>query len=245
MTTPGTGFPEDEHSGRTRVSPVFIWLRKYGGSSWVTELLRLADGIEVPHSIGEIISLSVDKERKVPPSPGRLAWMIRNAQRLAPQDGRLWREYTRRVIDNPEKDDALKKLDAGNTKGMPRELILEGPTHADCLIECANAIVWVEGKRNDWLSPCIRWDITRDQLARNLEAAWLVSKETHKDFWLLICHEHTLKHHEQELIDGYRAGTWKAGFPHLAPDTRSLFRNKIGTLTWRTIFKHWPALMSR
>jgi hypothetical protein len=37
--------------------------------------------------------------------------------------------------------------------------------------------------------------------------------------------------HEQELIDGCRAGTWKAGLPHLSPDTRSLFQNKIGTLT--------------
>jgi hypothetical protein len=42
--------------------------------------------------------------------------------------------------------------------------------------------------------------------------------------------------HEQELIDGCRAGTWKAGLPHLSPDTRSLFQNKIGTVGWHTIF---------
>ena len=242
MKTSGTGSPEDEHSGRTRVTPVFTWLREHGGSGWVMELLRLADGIQVPNSVGEVISLSVDPEREVLPSPQRLAWMIRNAHRLAPQDGRLWKEYQRRVIDNPGRDEALRRLDAGDPKGLSKELILEGSTHADCLIECTNAFVWIEGKRNDWLSPCIKWDVTRDQLARNVEAAWLLGGQAKKDFWLLICHEHELKHHEQELIDGYRAGTWKAGFPHLPPDTRSLFRKKIGTVKWQTIFIHWPAL---
>ena len=232
----------DEHSGRTRVSPVFTWLRDHGGSRWVTELLNLAHGIQAPDNVGGIVSLCLEKEREVPPSPQRLAWMIRNAHRLAPQDGRLWREYRRRVIDNSKKDEALLKLDAGDTKGLPKELILEGCTHADCLIECSDAFVWVEGKRNDWLSPCIKWDVTRDQLARNVEAAWMLAQQAKKDFWFLICHEHELKHHEQELIDGYRAGTWKAGFPHLSADTRSLFRGRIGTVKWQTIFDHWPVL---
>ena len=168
--------------------------------------------------------------------------MIRNAHRLAPADGRLWMEYRRRVIDNPEKDEALPRLDAGDAKGLPKDLRLEGCTHADCLIECTNGFVWVEGKRNDWLSPCIKWDVTRDQLARNVEAAWLLADRAKKDFWFLICHEYALKHHEQELIDGYRTGTWKAGFPHLSPDTRSLFQKKIGTVPWQTIFGRWPAL---
>lgn len=242
MTTSGAGSADDEHSGRTRVTPVFTWLREHGGSGWVTELLRLADGIQVPDSVGEVITLSVGKEREVPASPERLAWMIRNAHRLAPQDGRLWKEYQRRVIDNPEKDEALRRLDTGDAKGLPKDLKLEGCTHADCLIECTDAFVWIEGKRNDWLSPCLKWDVTRDQLARNVEAAWLLAEQARKDSWLLICHEYTLKHHEQELIDGYRAGTWKAGFPHLSPDTRSLFQKKIGTMTWQTIFGRWPAL---
>jgi hypothetical protein len=145
--------------------------------------------------------------------------MIRNAHLLAPIDGRLWKEYRRRVIDNPVKGEALKKLDAGDSSGLPKYLKLEGCTHADCLIECEQAVVWIEGKRNDWLSPCTKWDVTRDQLARNLEAAWLLAKEGKKDFWLLICHEYELKHHEQELINGYRAGTWKAGLPHLSEET--------------------------
>jgi hypothetical protein len=232
----------DQHSGRTRVTPVFTWLHRHGGSDWVTELLQLADGIQIAGSVGDAISVCVGAEREVGPSPGRLAWMIRNAERLAPVDGRLWKEYRRRVIENPSRNDALQKLDAGDVKGVSKILKLEGSTHADCLIECERAFVWIEGKRNDWLSPSIKWDVTRDQLARNLEAVWQLAEQSRKGFWLLICHEYDLKHHEQELIDGYRAGTWKAGFPHLSEDTRLLFRQKIGTLRWRIVSRHWPAL---
>lgn len=233
---------QDQHSGRTRVSPVFGWLREHGGADWVTELLRLADGIELSDDVGRVIRLWVGKERTVGPSPERLAWMIRNAHKLAPADGRQWREYQRRVTDNPRKEEALRKLDAGHADGIPKELILEGSTHADCLIECEKAFVWIEGKRNDWLSPSTSWDVTRDQLARNLEALWQLASESQQDFWLLICHEHELKHHEQELIDGYRAGTWKAGFPHLQMDVRTIFQRKIGTVRWSTVFDHWHDL---
>jgi hypothetical protein len=232
----------DQHSGRTRVTPVFTWLQANGGSDWVTELLRLADGIQIADSVGNVMSVCVWKEREVEPSPARLGWMIRNAHRLAPTDGRLWREYQRRVIEDPGKEEALRRLDAGDAKGLPKNLKLEGATHADCLIECERVFVWIEGKRNDWLSPSIKWDVTRDQLARNLEAVWQLTGQAKKDFWLLICHEYDLKHHEQELIDGYRAGTWKAGFPHSSADTRLLFRQKIGTLRWQIISRCWPAL---
>jgi hypothetical protein len=222
-----------------------MWLQAHGGVGWAKELLRLADGIEVIESVGEVVSLSVGEERTVAPSAQRLAWMIRNAHKLAPADGRMWREYTRRVTDNPDKEEALRKLDAGDSKGIPAKLTLEGCTHADCIIECEKAFVWVEGKRNDWLSPNIKWDVTRDQLARNLEASWLLAGIAQKDFWVLICHEHELKHHEQELINGYRAGTWKAGFPHLSADTRAIFQKKIGTVTWQSIFDRWPALKTK
>lgn len=235
---------EDQNSARTRVTPVFTWLRKNGGDNWPTELLRLADGISVVADVGPVKSLEVSEERAVPPSPSRLAWMIRNAHRLAPQDGRSWREYATRIVNNPAKERALALLDGGTSTGVPKALILEGCTHADCLIECERAFVWIEGKRNDWLSPCIKWDVTRDQLARNLEAAWMLSSAAGKDFWLVICHEHELKHHEAALVEGYRNGTWSAGWPHLSVDTRALFRAKIGTLTWSTIFRNWPGLQT-
>jgi hypothetical protein len=63
-------------------------------------------------------------------------------------------------------------------------LILEGPTSADWLIECERALIWIEGKRYDWLDPATTWDVARDQLARNVEAAWLLAQEQGKDYWV-------------------------------------------------------------
>jgi hypothetical protein len=231
----------DQHSSRrTRVEPVFRWLKEHGSADWASDLLRLADGIEATGDVGKVVSVAVGKERTVPASAQRLAWMIQNATRLAPRIGRRWSEYERRVTNNPQREQALRRLKLGRTNGIPRELKLEGPTHADCLIECERSLVWIEGKRNDWLSPCTTWDVTRDQLARDLEGAWLVATPLRKDFWLLVCHENDLKHHELELVNGYRAGTWKAGLPHLSEDVRQFFRKKIGTVTWKTILGRWP-----
>ncbi len=231
----------DENSRRTRVLPLFRYLRDHGDENWATDLLQLAEGISLSQSPGRVVSLECETERAVQPSSLRLAWMIRNAHRLAPADGRQWEEYQRRVIDNPAKPEALKRLDQGIVSGIPKELKLEGATQADCLIECEHAVLWIEGKRNDWLAPATTWDVTRDQLARNLEAAWMLGSNLRKDFWLVICHEHDLKHHEECLIEGYRSGTWTAGLPHLPPSVREVFRTKIGTLRWPTLFSRWPA----
>ncbi len=232
---------DDENSRRTRILPAFGWLRANAGENWATELLQLAEGITPSRDAGRVLSLECEAERAVKPSSVRLAWMIRNAHRLAPVNGRLWQEYQNRVIRNPAKEKALKRLDEGITAGIPAKLILEGATHADCLIECEHAVLWIEGKRNDWLAPAIKWDITRDQLARNLEAAWMLGSALQKDFWLVICHENDLKHHEERLIEGYRAGTWTAGLPHLQTSVREIFRTKIGTLRWETLFGRWPS----
>jgi len=151
-----------------------------------------------------------------------------------------WRQYDRRVIKNPGRADALAKLDAGDSHGIDRRLILEGNTSADCLIECEKAIIWVEGKRNDWLDYSTTWDVTRDQLARNLEAAWLCAKD--KDFCLVICHEHPLKHHEELLIENYGHGTWSGGWPHLTADERKMLGSRIGTVTWSRLAAEWPDL---
>ncbi|HNY41155.1 MAG TPA: hypothetical protein PKJ41_12200 [Bryobacteraceae bacterium] len=237
-----TSKTEDQHSGRSRVTPTFRWLRDHGGAQWVAELLNLADGISAPAKTGRLVSLEVGEEREVPASAARLAWMIRNAHKLAPLDGRKWRRYLDSVILNPRRDETLQKLDAGITHGIPAKLILEGRTHADCLIETESALVWIEGKRNDWLSSGTTWDLARDQLARNLEAAWILASAAVKDWWLLICHEHDLKHHEEHLIAGYRQGSWSAGLPHLPVDVREAFRPKIGTLRWGRIFEKWPGI---
>jgi hypothetical protein len=232
----------DINSKRTRVEPIFGWLRDHGDSSWPGDLLGLADGLKARIETGELESLSFEEEVQVAASPTRLAWMIRNAEGLAPVDGKRWRELYARVIDDPEREQTVTSFERGELKRLPASMTLEGPSHADCLIECEWAVIWVEGKRHDWLSPSTTWDVTRDQVARNLEAARAFAKKTSKNYCLIVCHEYPLKHHEQLLLDGYRAETWTGGWPHLAPDVHHELSARIGTVTWNAIANRWPLL---
>lgn len=231
------------NSKRTRVEPVFRALATLPDRTWPERLLKLADGLGDVPPPGPLVRRPVfSPERKVRSSPERLAWMLRHAERLVPRDGARFREWERRVLRHPRRAEALTRLEAGTTRGVPRALMLEGATHADCLIWCERVVIWVEGKRDDWLDPSITWDVARDQLARDLEAAWRLGRETNKDACLLVCHEDALRLHEEALIRGYRAGTWSAGWPHLDEATRRHLGSRIGTVTWRAIVDAWPIL---
>ena len=63
-----------------------------------------------------------------------------------------------------------------------------------------------------------------------------------KEYCVLLCHEGELKHHEIQLLDGYRHSTWSAGWPHISEDQRRKFSTRIGTVTWGEIADEWPAL---
>ena len=231
------------NSMMTRVRPVFEWLEADGGPSWPEQLVKMAQGTSDLPKCGSLVKVYLNPERKVPASRERLSWMLRNAEKLVPIDGKRWTKLLERVADRKKVEHALACLDAGQT--ISRKLILEGNTHADCLIECEEALIWIEGKRCDWLAPSIKWDVSRDQLARDVEAAWLLAQKSgkkKKDYRVILCHEGSLKHHEIALLEGYRQGTWSAGWPHIREDQRSEFSTRIGTLTWSRIAEEWPAL---
>jgi hypothetical protein len=110
------------------------------------------------------------------------------------------------------------------------------------VIEGGDAIVWIEGKRHDWLAPHTTWDSARDQLSRNLEAAWLYASAQDKDFCLLVCLEDELRYHEQLLVDGYRNTSWSGGWPHLDPNERRMLGQRIGLVRWADLANRWPGL---
>lgn len=226
----------------TRVQPVFRWLEGNGGPPWPRRLLEIAAGAAPLSDCGELIRVYLEPEYKVPPTPMRLAWMIENVDRLVPTDGRQWEELRRRISDDQRVTNTLNRLRSGDSYGTLGALALEGATHADCLIECENAFIWIEGKRFDWLSPSIKWDVTRDQLARNIEAVWWLASRSDKEYRLIICHEHELKYHETLLLEGYRQGTWSGGLPHISTDIRRKFSVRIATLTWSQMATEWPSL---
>lgn len=226
----------------SRVVPTFQWLRANGGEEWPQRLIDLADGLCHRPLCGRPIRVDLDPERQVLASAERLTWMLQNADALTPMDGRRWRDLHARVADKSVVAEAILALKEGRRSQVPASMVLEGPTHADCLIECEHTVLWIEGKRFDWLSSSTTWDVTRDQLARNAEAAWSLANQAGKDFCLIICYESSLKHHEALLIDGYRQQTWAGGWPHVEPVVRSLFSQRIGTLRWAQIADEWPSI---
>jgi len=229
----------NRNSKRTRIEPVFAILERLPDPKWVQRLIDLSAGINAPIKTGALRSLQFRTERKVDPSVNRLAWMLRNWQRLVPSDGSRYREFVTRMSDKGAISAALRTLEIGD-RMIPAKMTLEGATSADCLIECETAIIWIEGKRDDWLAAGTSWDVCRDQLARNIEAAWLIARETRREYCLIIAYEDQLKHHESALIEGYRGVNWAAGWPHLDEHQRREFAQRIGTIRWRDIAAEWP-----
>jgi hypothetical protein len=233
----------DTNSRRTRVQPVMSWLRDHGDYDWPARLLALADrppGVDP----GAPLRVSLDVEHRVSARPERLLWMLENGSRLVPSDGRRLGELEHRLARMGDLDAVRRAVELHGARGLPRVLLLEGSTSADCLVECERLVLWIEGKRRDWLAPSCTWDINRDQLARNLEAAWSLATASDRDFFMLVCFENELRRHEQLLIDGYRSGTWSGGWPHLGQEVRGLLASRIGLTRWRAIAQHWPALFS-
>src|SRR5262245_44882028 len=93
----------DENSRRTRVRPIFTWLKEQAGEDWPARFIRLVDDLEVRIDPGRLVAggLYFEPEHRVAPSPRRLAWLIRNAERLTPRDGRNWSQYGPRILKNP------------------------------------------------------------------------------------------------------------------------------------------------
>src|SRR4051812_23207562 len=111
----------------TRVRPVFDWLRDNCEETWPEKIVKLAN-ITGLKSCGRIIEMHLDPEREVPPTRDRLIWMLRNVERLAPIDGRRWEALRARTAN---RDQVLAAHDGGTP--LPRDFVLEGPTHCDCL----------------------------------------------------------------------------------------------------------------
>jgi len=204
--------------------------------------VNAAVGLKVKIEPGALVELRFRKELKVCPSADRLSWLILNAHRLVPRGGKHRRSSWKRVIEHPRRDGVLALLGRGQTEDVPKVLRLEGKTSCDCLVECEKALIWIEGKMNDLLDPSTKWDSSRDQLARNLEAVRLLAMKRAKDYCLVICHEREFKHYEEQLIRGYRNGTWQGGWPHLDDRARREMGDRIGLVTWHRLVETWPGL---
>jgi len=114
-----------DNSKKTRVEPVFGWFEKQPDLSWPAQLLRLTEGLEGFQDPGILRALTFRKEVAVEASGPRLAWMIENAERLAPPNGRRWTTLRQRA-HHAKREKALEMLSTGSRKGVPAKWILKG-----------------------------------------------------------------------------------------------------------------------
>lgn len=104
----------------------------------------------------------------------------------------------------------------------------EGFTALDCCLITDRAVVVIEGKRTEPVSPKVLWYPRRNQLWRNVEAAQTLAVD--RAFGVIVGVEHE--------DDGVReVATAMASLddscPHLQPDERaSLARHLLGFVTW-------------
>jgi hypothetical protein len=102
----------------------------------------------------------------------------------------------------------------------------EGFTSVDCLLESDDAILLIEGKRNDVVSEATDWYTGRNQVVRNLETADVLAAG--RAFGVLLISESG-----QDPISN---GAFTTGLPHLSDsERRRLRKHYLGCLSWRAV----------
>src|SRR5438105_2898726 len=94
---------QDQNSKRTRIEPVFGWLKENGGPDWPTVLLEIADGAGDKRDVAAIDSRIASVSGRAPQScTQRLHW---RARRASPRPAK-W--HGLRTFDSPIAATALE-----------------------------------------------------------------------------------------------------------------------------------------
>jgi hypothetical protein len=183
------------------------------------------------------INLEACFEKPFPPPTRFLRWLIKHPERMtwpgqgAISFGQETQDYRKALLGksktrSPEvvKKLALAELHRLGSEGSARKWwAFEGFTEVDCVLETDTILLFIEGKRTEWLSPATQWYPRRNQLSRNLEVAWEGAGS--KEFAVLVISEKMTRLPTDEVIT--------QGFPHLQPVEREQLRNHwLGCLTW-------------
>lgn len=171
-------------SSRTRVQPVFDWLRERDatGRWWLKRLLALPSrpGLSAaPVDVGEPGDLlRFEYEARLAPPDSLLHWLIDNRIPDPPQD------YGSRSKDTIRKRKSLWRDLASAKDAAHRELVsrgyrenewyvFEGRTAVDLCLETRDLVVLIEGKRTEaGPTTSTTWMPVREQVLRNIDATW-------------------------------------------------------------------------
>jgi hypothetical protein len=243
------------NSSFTRVQPIFVALRTQDptGVSWLPELWRIATGSRQidplpPPTSGPLLP-GAGFERVVPPSVAFLRWAIRNPDRLttlpAPDygaTGEVSKEKRAALFGSDGAlrarvmAEALAAIESSTAAGSAQQWwAFEGFTHVDACFETAEAVVFIEGKRTESVSPSTRWFRHRNQLWRNVEVAGELARG--RAFGVILCVEN-VESGLGALADAEAAR--EASLPHLSESQRAeLDRHLLGYVAWSEIVERF------
>jgi hypothetical protein len=241
-------------SSKTRVQPVFgaALERDHTGADWLPRLLQMAGAERALGSIArdpgplsrELLKPSTSKkspsacfEVQVHPDRRLLAWCVEHPQSLRlPGESAKSSDQKRRALIS---DDPTGSRTAAQEEA--RLAVAQKPLHAstwcrferstevDCVLSTDRLVLCLEGKRLERHSRKTTWLAARNQVARNLEAAWRIAV-IHRAFAVLVCVEHT---GDPVADPDYVREHLASASPHLFPAERDALADAyLGQLTW-------------
>jgi len=178
-------------------------------------------------------------EASVPPPAAFLKWLVSNPSKLrwkgkALDDGsatsakrRALSGETGPAAQQQAMQEALGALETFGAAGSGRKWwAFEGFTSVDCLLESDNAVLLIEGKRNDVVSEATDWYAGRNQVIRNLEVAEI--RAAGRPFGVLVISE--------SGEDPISPATFTTGLPHLPEGERTRLREHyLGCVSWHAV----------
>lgn len=225
------------------------------GNQWLGDLCALAiqtrNGVAfAPSDVGRLVlsetpgtheaRLGPVFERAVAPPSAFLEWLLRHPDRMQITDrkhfgasGASAQKWRRKLFatDARNRDQAtaegVKQLEEHGPEGSGEEWwAFEGFTHIDCCLVTETAVLFIDGKRTETVSPATRWFQARSQLWRNVEVAQQFAQG--KAFGVILAVEQDGKAALEEAD-----ATLKESYPHLTDEqTSELSRHLLGFVTW-------------
>jgi hypothetical protein len=250
-------------SSRTRVEPIFdsLFAADPSGASWLNRTMALASRSAVAASPPPNQRLVEDHGKRWGKAEERLAApqlllenLVNNLdlERVdsAGDSGETLRR--RRLLakkDKPTISEALRRIRAGE-RGR-HWFILEGPSRPDALLETADMVLCIEGKRTEHgCTTKTKWMRRRSQLVRHMDAAFDAFPGRRILGLLIVEGERqdplvASVHWQEESAAQYELAMLKDTLPHRTPSQReTLASGVLGVTTWQAVCAandlRWP-----
>lgn len=188
-------------------------------------------------------------EYSIAPSVAFLKWLIENPEKLTwPKTkgvekvfNNLRTQQMRTSLVHPANDGArevvqqyaLHQIEMISNRGIVVKaskdkaeawVKFEGYTRLDCLLETADFVLAIEGKRNEGVSRSIHWYPQRNQIVRNLEV--LREYAGNKQYALILMNK--------DGTDPLKDADFALSLPHMSRKTvQEISRHYLGSISWR------------